>query len=161
MKLKKVLSIILSSAMIVSVAPVESFAADLDVAVEEFSDETDEPVVIENEDEALSDESAEVEIQDEDEQEDVEDANFNESQNDIEEFDDGADVGVDFSAETYSLGKKSLNDNTEYEMIDSDNDGIDETLIISGNGDMPDYTGKKVIVIGGGNQPIWEKMLSK
>lgn len=139
MKLKKVLSIILSSAMIVSVAPVESFAADLDVAVEEFSDETDEPVVIENEDEALSDESAEVEIQDEDEQEDVEDANFNESQNDIEEFDDGADVSVDFSAETYSLGKKSLNDNTEYEMIDSDNDGIDETLIISGNGDMPDY----------------------
>lgn len=108
MKLKKVLSIILSSAMIVSVAPVESFAADLDVAVEEFSDETDEPVVIENEDEALSDESAEVEIQDEDEQEDVEDANFNESQNDIEEFDDGADVGVDFSAETYSLGKKVL-----------------------------------------------------
>ena len=64
MKLKKVLSIILSLAMIVSVAPVESFADDLDVAVEEFADETDEPIVIENEDETLSDESVEVEIQD-------------------------------------------------------------------------------------------------
>ena len=56
MKLKKVLSIILSSAMIVSVAPVESFAADLDVAVEEFSDEMEESVTVEDEDETINDE---------------------------------------------------------------------------------------------------------
>ncbi|WP_207742989.1 hypothetical protein, partial [Blautia obeum] len=69
MKLKKVLSIILSSAMIVSVVPVESFAADLDVAVEEFSDEMEESVTVEDEDETINDEESEVEIQDDDEEE--------------------------------------------------------------------------------------------
>lgn len=95
MKLKKVLSIILSSAMIVSVAPVESFAADLDVAVKEFSDETDEPVIVENEDETLGDESAEVEIQDEDEQQDIDFNNISDesapifdSESNIEAFSD-------------------------------------------------------------------------
>lgn len=142
MKLKRVLSIMLSSTMIMSVATGEVFAADLAQAVEAeaFSDEVEESVTVENEDETLNAESVEVEIQDENVQQDTETVDLNEVSVDEEVFDDGTEGDIDFSADTYSLGKKSLNDNTAYEMIDSDNDGIDETLIISGDGDMPDYS---------------------
>lgn len=116
--------------MIVSVAPVESFAADLDVAVEEFSDETDEPVVVENEDETLGDESAEVEIQDEDGQQDI----------DYDE-ENGADVFSDGGETSGDLGESSEGITASGELSESItwtlyNNG---ELVIQGSGDMPDY----------------------
>ena len=132
MKLKKVLSIIVSSAMIVSVAPVESFATDWHVAVEEFSDETDEPVAVENEDETLNDESAEAEIQAEDEQQDI-DADMEEEKI-VDEFSDREELGVDVgdpSKGVIAIGE--MNESVTWSLYD------DGELMITGNGDMPDY----------------------
>ena len=130
MKLKKVLSIILSLAMIVSVAPVESFADDLDVAVEEFADETDEPIVIENEDETLSDESVEVEIQDEDDQQDVD----YDEENVADAFSDGREISVnvgDDSREITASGEAS--ESITWTLY------ADGELVIEGSGEIPDY----------------------
>lgn len=113
MKLKKVLSIILSSAMIVSVVPVESFAADLDVAVEEFSDEMEESVTVEDEDETINDEESEVEIQDDDEEE-QQDVYSDMGEEITDEFSDGENNIELFSDNN---GKVTLNGTTIYDDI--------------------------------------------
>lgn len=136
MKLKKVLSMVLSAAIIMSAVPGNVFAADLDadVAVEEFSDEVNEEEVAESEnldivEEEPEEEKAEIEFQDEE----------NEQQDIVSEMDD-ADFGL-FTAEeenTLSTGEISedivasgmYNDNITWTLY---NDG---TLVVEGSGDM-------------------------
>lgn len=136
MKLKKVLSMVLSAAIIMSAVPGNVFAADLDadVAVEEFSDEVNEEEVAESEnldivEEEPEEEKAEIEFQDKE----------NEQQDIVSEMDD-ADFGL-FTAEeenTLSTGEISediiasgmYNDNITWTLY---NDG---TLVVEGSGDM-------------------------
>lgn len=136
MKMKKVLAIGLSAAMIMSVTPGEVFASDLDadVVVEELSDEvhveeTDESENLDIVEEESEEETEETEFQDEE----------NEQQNVGAEMND-ADVGL-FAAEeenALAAGESSeniiasgmYNDNITWTLY---NDG---TLVVEGSGDM-------------------------
>ena len=135
MKMKKVLAIGLSAAMIMSVTPGEVFASDLnaDVAVEEFSDDVDDTVALESEEPEIeendSDQAAEIEFQDEDT--DVQQAEDQEMLDDDDLFSDeeesSANVGETYEGITAS---GIYNDNITWTLYD------DGTLIVAGSGDM-------------------------
>ena len=142
MKLKKVLSIILSSAMIVSVAPVESFAADLDVAVEEFSDDVDEAVVSKLEEmeveEDASNQATEIEFQEEGA--DVQQTEDQEiSDDDVVLFSDGEDSSVSPGDDSQGItASGQVNENISWTLYD------DGKLVIDGNGAIPWYSEDKL-----------------
>lgn len=137
MKMKKVLAIGLSAAMIMSVTPGEVFASDLnaDVAVEEFSDDADDTVASESEEpeveENNSDQAADVEFQDEESDE--------QQPEDQEVQDDDVALFSDGEENASAVGDGTISDNIQWKLEDSNEDGLEDTLIISGNGDMPDY----------------------
>lgn len=137
MKMKKVLAIGLSAAMIMSVTSGTVTAADLDaeVVVEDFSDDVDEDVVSESEEPRVeendSDQAADVEFQDEEsDEQQPEDQGVQDD--DVALFSDGEENAS-------AVGDGTISDNIQWKLEDSNEDGLEDTLIISGNGNMPDY----------------------
>ena len=136
MKMKKVLAIGLSAAMIMSVTPGEVFASDLnaDVAVEEFSDDVDDTVALESEEPEIeendSDQAAEIEFQDED----------TDVQQNVDQEASSDEVTLFSDGEESISAVGDVSDNIHWKLEDSNEDGLEDTLIISGRGDMPDYT---------------------
>ena len=132
MKMKKVLAIGLSAAMIMSVTPGTVTAADLDadVAVEEVSDDEEEVVVSEEPEveENDSDEVIEIEFQDENESQENEQ---------IDVFDAGAETTSDVA----ELGK--CGDNLTYIISGDESTGC--KLTINGTGDMYDYNENNLV----------------
>lgn len=131
MKMKRVLALMLSSAMICAAVPGEILAAEEVPA--EFSDNVDggnsdtlemtEPDVSDSDEEKIP----EVELQNEEQ-----DADFEDEGN---MFSDGDDFN---DGNATSAGESG---NIQWELEDSDADGLDDTLIIQGSGDMPQYSG--------------------
>lgn len=131
MKMKRVLALMLSSAMICTAVPGEILAAEEVPA--EFSDNVDggnsdtlemtEPDVSDSDEEKIP----EVELQNEEQ-----DADFEDEGN---MFSDGDDFN---DGNATSAGESG---NIQWELEDSDDDGLDDTLIIQGSGDMPQYSG--------------------
>lgn len=136
MKMKKVLAIGLSTAMIMSVTPgmVNAANLDADVAVEEFSDDLDaEETVVLEEPEVEEDDSDQVigvELQDEE---------VNELPTENQEVNDDVALFSDGEENASAVGDGTIADNIQWKLEDSNEDGLEDTLIISGNGDMPDY----------------------
>lgn len=140
MKMKKVLAIGLSAAMIMSVTPGTVTADDLDadVAVAEFSDDADDTVALESEEPEVeendSDQAAEIEFQDEDT--DVQQAEDHEVNNDdVTLFSDGEGT-------VSAVGDGDDSDDLQWHLEDSDEDGFDDTLVVDGYGDMSGYIEK-------------------
>ncbi len=129
--MKRVLALMLSSAMICTAVPGEILAAEEVPA--EFSDNVDggnsdtlemtEPDVSDSDEEKIP----EVELQNEEQ-----DADFEDEGN---MFSDGDDFN---DGNATSAGESG---NIQWELEDSDDDGLDDTLIIQGSGDMPQYSG--------------------
>lgn len=133
MKMKKVLTIGLSAAMIMAVTPGEVTAADLDaeVVVEDFSDDVDEDVVSESEvEENDSDQVANVEIQDEDtDVQQTEDQEVNDD--DITLFSDGEECRTDADEDSRKIiDSGDVNANIKWTLYDGGE------LVIEGNGDI-------------------------
>ena len=128
MKIKKVLAIGLSAAMIMSVTPGTVTAADLDadVAVEEFSDDANEADVSDSEEPEVEendlDQVTEVEFQDENESEENEQTGS---------FTAGLETASD------GVEAEKCGDNLTYTISGDESTGC--TLTISGTGDMYDY----------------------
>lgn len=139
MGMKKVLTIGLSAAMIMSVTPGTVTAADLDadVAVEEFSDDADEAVVSESEEPEVeandSDQVTEIEFQDEDTNvQQTEDQEV--SDDDIALFSDGEESRTDADEDSRKIiDSGDVNANIKWTLYD------DGELVIEGNGDI-DYS---------------------
>lgn len=133
MKMKKVLAIGLSAAMIMSVTSGTVTAADLDaeVVVEDFSDDVDEDVVSESEvEENDSDQVANVEIQDEDtDVQQTEDQEVNDD--DITLFSDGEECRTDADEDSRKIiDSGDVNANIKWTLYDGGE------LVIEGNGDI-------------------------
>lgn len=132
MKMKKVLAIGLSAAMIMSVTSGTVTADDLDadVAVEEFSDDEESAVVAEETEveENDSDQAIDVEFQDEDiEAQQLED-------DDIALFSDGEDSAVSPGDDSQGItASGQVNESISWTLYDNGE------LVIDGIGDMPDY----------------------
>lgn len=144
MKLKKVLSMVLSAVIIMSVVPGTVFAADLEqetVEIEDFSDdaEIEDSDETENQEDVKADseqEASEVEFQEEEEnqQENI-DATANENQDIVDEFSDGIKniIGVG-EKDKAIIANGDANQNITWTLYD------DGELVITGSGDMPEYT---------------------
>lgn len=135
MKMKKVLAIGLSAAMIMSVTPGTVTAADLDadVAVEEFSDDADDTVALESEEPEVeendSDQAAEIEFQDED----------TDVQQNVDQEASSDDVALFSDGEENAPAVGDGSDDLQWHLEDSDEDGFDDTLVVDGYGDMSEY----------------------
>ena len=138
MKMKKVLAIGLSAAMIMSVTPGEVFASDLDVdvAVEDFSDDAEEVAVSEEAEveEDDSDQVAEVEFQNEElDEQQPEDQEI--SDDDVALFSDGEKTAVSVGDDSREItARGQVDESISWTLY---NDG---ELIIAGNGAIPLYT---------------------
>ena len=138
MRMKKVMALILSSAMICAAVPAEVLAAEEVPA--EFSDNVDEEnsdtLEMPETDISDSDEGkiSEVELQLQNEEaNEKQDADFEDEGNMLSDGDDFNDGNVASAEESGQSG------NIQWELEDSDDDGFEDTLIINGSGDMPDY----------------------
>ena len=139
MKMKKVLAIGLSAAMIMTVVPGNVFAADLEqetIEIEDFSDdveieESDESENLDGEEDSEQ-ETAEIEIQ----------ADGDEQERDLEQEINDEDVTLfsDGEESVARVGDGEVSSNIQWKIEDLDEDGLEDTLTISGEGDMPDYT---------------------
>lgn len=138
MKMKKVLAIGLSAAMIMSVTPGTVTAADLDadVAVEEFSDDADDTVALESEEPEVeendSDQAAEIEFQDED----------TDVQQNVDQEASSDDVALFSDGEKNAPAVGDGSDDLQWHLEDSDEDGFDDTLVVDGCSDMSSYIEK-------------------
>lgn len=144
MKMKRVLALMLSSAMICTAVPGQVFAAEetLEV-VNEFSDESDENDSVEVEDQELEESDIDEDTSNTDEE--ISEIDLQEGENsqqdlDIESGNNEDELFSDGENDAVFVKSGDVSDDIKWELDDSDDDGLEDTLIISGNGDMPDYT---------------------
>lgn len=144
MKMKRVLTLMLSSAMICTAVPGQVFAAEetLEV-VNEFSDESDENDSVEVEDQELEESDIDEDTSNTDEE--ISEIDLQEGENsqqdlDIESGNNEDELFSDGENDAVFVKSGDVSDDIKWELDDSDDDGLEDTLIISGNGDMPDYT---------------------
>lgn len=140
MKMKKVLAIGLSAAMIMTVVPGNVFAAELEqetVEIEDFSDD----VEIENSDELGNQEFVEEEPEKETPEIEIQDDEAGQEKDLEQEINDG-DIALfsDGEESVARVGDGEVSSNIQWKIEDLDEDGLEDTLTISGEGDMPDYT---------------------
>ena len=140
MKMKKALAIGLSAAMIMTVVPGNVFAAELEqetVEIEDFSDD----VEIENSDELGNQEFVEEEPEKETPEIEIQDDEAGQEKDLEQEINDG-DIALfsDGEESVARVGDGEVSSNIQWKIEDLDEDGLEDTLTISGEGDMPDYT---------------------
>ena len=142
--MKRVLALMLSSAMICTAVPGQVFAAEetLEV-VNEFSDESDENDSVEVEDQELEESDIDEDTSNTDEE--ISEIDLQEGENsqqdlDIESGNNEDELFSDGENDAVFVKSGDVSDDIKWELDDSDDDGLEDTLIISGNGDMPDYT---------------------
>ena len=142
--MKRVLALMLSSAMICTAVPGQVFAAEetLEV-VNEFSDESDENDSVEVEDRELEESDIDEDTSNTDEE--ISEIDLQEGENsqqdlDIESGNNEDELFSDGENDAVFVKSGDVSDDIKWELDDSDDDGLEDTLIISGNGDMPDYT---------------------
>ncbi|MGI8345193.1 leucine-rich repeat protein [Blautia fusiformis] len=138
MKMKRVLALMLSSAMICTAVPGQVFAAEetLEV-VNEFSDESDEDDFVEVEDRKLEESNADEKVPDTDEEiSEIDLQEDNQQDLDIESGNDEDEIFSDSVANENSrkiIASGEENKTITWILYD------DGELVISGSGDIPDY----------------------